>query len=69
MGLDNFCRICYDKRNEWISFKTDRKKEPLMKTVGDAINFVKWLIDFIQTIFSIFNKKDDEETPEETPEA
>ena len=40
-----------------------------MKTVGDAINFVKWLIDFIQTIFSIFNKKDDEETPEETPEA
>ena len=38
-------------------------------TLGDAFNFVKWLFDFIQTIFSWFNKKDDEEAGEETPEA
>ena len=38
-------------------------------TVGDAINFVKWLVDFIKTIFSWFSKNDEEETGEETPNA
>ncbi len=33
-------------------------------TVGDAINFVKWLFDFVQMIFGWFTKKDEEESPE-----
>lgn len=38
-----------------------------MTTVGDAMNFAKWLIDFIMMIFSFFNKgeKKDEEKPAE----
>jgi len=38
-----------------------------MKTVGDAMNFVKWLIDFIQTIFSFLSKdkEEDEAQPAE----
>ena len=43
-----------------------RKKAIHMRkvtTIGDAMNFVKWLVDFIQMIFGWFNKKDEEETP------
>ena len=37
-------------------------------TLGDALNFVKWLLDFVQMIFGWFSKKD-EEAGEESPEA
>lgn len=30
-----------------------------MTTIGDAMNFAKWLIDFIQMIFGWFTKKED----------
>ncbi len=46
-----------------IPFKNSGKKATYMKTVGDAMNFIKWLVDFIQTIFGFFTKKEDEETP------
>ncbi len=35
-----------------------------MKTVGDAMNFVKWLIDFVQMIFGWFTKKEEEQPAE-----
>ena len=35
-----------------------------MTTIGDAMNFVKWLFDFVQMVFSWFNKdKKEEEEP------
>ena len=37
------------------------KKATCMKTVGDAMNFVKWLIDFVQMIFGWFNKSEDKD--------
>ena len=30
-----------------------------MTTVGDAMKFVQWLIDFVQMIFSWFNKEEE----------
>ena len=29
-------------------------------TIGDAINFAKWLFDFVQMIFGWFTKKEEE---------
>ena len=31
-----------------------------MTTIGDAMNFAKWLIDFIQMVLGWFNKKEEE---------
>ena len=41
-----------------------RKKATCMKTLGDAMNFVKWLIDFVQMIFGWFTKKEEEQPAE-----